>query len=142
MNAPGSDVLTLDSLKSLLDSLEEGVLFLDAHRRVRGINAAAARVRDPEAEEVTHVDIAHPHQPMPHGRIRRVGWEQLALFPDEVLHHFAVGVRGTQPLHDFFGFARAQHFMSDEAELPAQILHFGGWRTNRVQQHGGANHGP
>lgn len=37
-------VLTFDSLKSLFDSLEEGVLFLDARRRVRGINAAAARL--------------------------------------------------------------------------------------------------
>jgi len=39
-----SAVLTLDSLQSLLDSLEEGVLFLDAQRRVRGINSAAARL--------------------------------------------------------------------------------------------------
>ncbi len=37
-------VLTIDTLKALLDSLEEGVMFLDAHRRVVGINAAAARL--------------------------------------------------------------------------------------------------
>jgi transcriptional regulator with PAS, ATPase and Fis domain len=35
---------TIASLKTLLDSLEEGVLFLDAHRRVVGINAAATQL--------------------------------------------------------------------------------------------------
>lgn len=45
-------MLTLDSLKSLLDSLEEGVLFLDAHRRVRGINAAAARLLGSDEQSV------------------------------------------------------------------------------------------
>lgn len=45
-------VLTLDSLQSLLDNLEEGVLFLDAQRRVRGINAVAARLLGSDEREV------------------------------------------------------------------------------------------
>lgn len=45
-------VLTIDSLQSLLDNLEEGVLFLDAQRRVRGINAVAARLLGSDEREV------------------------------------------------------------------------------------------
>ncbi len=48
----GPAVLTLDSLQSLLDNLEEGVLFLDAQRRVRAINAAAERLLGSDGQAV------------------------------------------------------------------------------------------
>ncbi len=45
-------MVTLAALKALLDSLEEGVMFLDPHRRVVEINAAAARLLGSDGRDV------------------------------------------------------------------------------------------